>query len=137
MEKKLKHMEFVENVINRMNANSFAIKGWAITVLAALFALAARDTNYRFMLISYFALLIFWILDAYYLSQEKMFRGLYNAIVAQPDDAPVSFSMDASHYNTEDNRWHIVFWSKTLFPFYGLFIVISLVVMYLILKPSC
>lgn len=137
IEKKLKHMEFAENVINRMNANSFAIKGWAITVVSALFALAARDTNYRFVLISYFALLIFWVLDAYYLSQEKMYRGLYNAIVAQPDDAAVSFRMDASPYNTEKNRWYIVFWSKTLFPFYGLFIAISLVVTYFILKPTC
>ena len=41
MEKKLKHLEFIQNVILRMNNNSFLIKGWAITLISALFALAS------------------------------------------------------------------------------------------------
>jgi len=28
-----------------MNVNSFLLKGWAITLVAALFALAAKDAN--------------------------------------------------------------------------------------------
>ncbi len=32
---RLKHLEFVQNAITRMNANSFH-KGWTITIAAAL-----------------------------------------------------------------------------------------------------
>ncbi|WP_454803741.1 hypothetical protein [Mucilaginibacter phyllosphaerae] len=133
LEKKLKHLEFTENVINRMNSNSFAIKGWAVTVVSALFALAAKDTNYKFSLVSYAALLIFWIMDAYFLSQERMYRALYDTIVAQADDGHVSFNMNATIHDTGDNTWVNSFWSKTLLWFYSLFVAITLVVMYLIL----
>ena len=30
-EEQIKHLEFIQGIINRMNSNSFAIKGWAIT----------------------------------------------------------------------------------------------------------
>ena len=39
MEKKLKHLEFIQNAINRMASNSFIIKGWCITLIVGLFAL--------------------------------------------------------------------------------------------------
>jgi hypothetical protein len=136
IEKKLKHLEFAENVINRMNSNSFAIKGWAVTVVSALFALAAKDTNYKFALVSYAALLIFWIMDAYYLSQEKMYRALYEDIVLQDDNDPVNFNMNVGKYNSGDNTWSAAFWSKTMRWFYGLFIGITLLVMFLILKMA-
>lgn len=34
-EKKLKHLEFIQGVITRMNSNSFSIKTWMITIIAA------------------------------------------------------------------------------------------------------
>ena len=134
LEKKLKHLEFVENVINRMNSNSFAIKGWAVTVVSALFALSAKETDYRFAIVSYAALFIFWLMDAYYLAQERMYRALYEVIVAKADDAIVDFNMDVSAYHTGDSTWAAAFWSKTLLWFYGIFVAITLVVMYFILK---
>jgi hypothetical protein len=38
---KIKHLEFIQGVITRMNANSFQIKGWSVTITAALLALYA------------------------------------------------------------------------------------------------
>ena len=32
-ENKLKHLEFIQNIITRMNSNSFVIKGWSITLV--------------------------------------------------------------------------------------------------------
>jgi hypothetical protein len=45
MESKLKHLELVQGVINRMAGNSFILKGWSVTLTSALFALAAKDAN--------------------------------------------------------------------------------------------
>ena len=45
MDKKLKHLEMVQGVINRMASNSFMLKGWAVTLVAGIFALAGKDTD--------------------------------------------------------------------------------------------
>ena len=63
MEQKMKHLEFIQNVITRMNSNSFLIKGWAITLVSALFALAANGSNINYVLISYIVILVFWVLS--------------------------------------------------------------------------
>ena len=35
------------------NVNSFLLKGWAVTLISALFALAAKDANIRYVFITY------------------------------------------------------------------------------------
>jgi hypothetical protein len=35
----VKHLEFIQNAITRMATNSFWLKGWAVTLVAATFAL--------------------------------------------------------------------------------------------------
>ena len=71
---KLKHLEFIQNVINRMGYNSFLVKGWCITILAAFLAITANTGENRFVLLSFFPLICFWLLDSYYLQQERKFR---------------------------------------------------------------
>ncbi len=92
MEAKLKHLEFIQNVINRMAGNSATIKGWGITLVAALFALAAKDSNTSFVLIAYLSVLVFWGLDAYYLCKERGFRELYEDVSVKPENE-IDFSM--------------------------------------------
>jgi len=76
----IKHLEFIQNVITRMNTNSFQIKGWSIVIASALLAIYASTKNNYFFLVAVFPTLIFWFLDAYYLNQERKFRGLYNDV---------------------------------------------------------
>jgi len=76
----MKHLEFVQAVVTRMNTNSFQIKSWSVTILAALLAVYASTKNELFILISLIPTTIFWLLDAYYLMRERKFRGLYNDI---------------------------------------------------------
>ena len=45
MENKQKHLEFIQTTINRIAGNCFLLKGWAITLVAALFALSAKDAG--------------------------------------------------------------------------------------------
>lgn len=131
MDNKLKHLEFIQNVITRMNSNSFLIKGWAITLVSALFALAAKDANFKFVIISYIPIVIFWILDGFYISQERQYRDLYKEVAAKAENA-IDFNMDASGFCKGDRIWVAGVFSKTLLPFYGTSIVITLIVMFLI-----
>jgi hypothetical protein len=131
MENKIKHLEFIQNIITRMNSNSFILKGWTITLVSALFALAANDTNMNYVLVSYIAIPVFWILDGFYISQERQYRDLY-VDVAKKTQNEIDFSLDATEYNKGKNNWISGILSKTLIPFYGISIVATLIVMFLI-----
>jgi hypothetical protein len=131
MKQKLKHLEFIQNVITRMNSNSFLIKGWTITLVSALFALSANDANINYVLISYIVILVFWVLDGFYISIERQYRDLYND-VAQKTEEEIDFSMNTSIYKRGNRTWWNGIFSKTLWPFYGIIFVITLLVVFLI-----
>ncbi len=80
MEAKLKHLDMIQGVINRMASNSFVFKGWSITIIAGLSAFAAKDTNNRLLVLSVVATILFWLVDAYYLSLERAYRDLYDKV---------------------------------------------------------
>ena len=135
LEEKLKHLEFIQSTINRMSANSFHIKGWMITIVSALLAIFATTKNADFVLVAIFPTAIFWLLDAYYLTQERKFRGLYNDVAGVTDiPEPVkSFEMSTKAYKKGEYSYWDVFRSKTILPLH-LFLIIALVVLYLVLK---
>ena len=54
MENKIKHLEFIQTVITRMNQNSFQIKGWMITIVSALLALYASSGKQIYILVKIF-----------------------------------------------------------------------------------
>jgi len=122
----MKHLEFIQNVITRMNTNSFLIKGWMITLVSALFALAAKDADPRYVVVTYIAIPVFWALDAFYLAQERQYRALYNAVRIQES---TDFSMDASSYNTGRNAWLRTLWSKTIWGLYLTMLLVAVLVM--------
>ena len=113
MEEKIKHLEFVQNVITRMNANSFQLKGWAITIVSALLALYASSDKVLYIFVAIVPVIIFWCLDAFYLKQERLYRKLYKDIVE--DNNIQRFDMNASKYEV---CYCKVFWSKTIAGLY-------------------
>ncbi len=128
MENKQKHLEFIQAIISRMAGNLFFLKGWAITLLAALFALSTRDTNSDYMVIAYFLLIIFWILDGYFLSQERLFRALYDH-VRELNEKEINFSMDIKEYKKDKkNSWLYSMFSSTLLFFYAPLVIIIVLI---------
>lgn len=84
-EKKLKHMEFIQGVITRMNSNSFSIKTWMITIIAAFLAMYANGGNTTYFLMAAVPTFVFWLLDTYYLAMERQYRELYSKVKASND----------------------------------------------------
>jgi hypothetical protein len=124
----IKHLEMIQAVMTRMAQNSFTYKGWAITLVAGIFALAAGGgIGSRFALTALLPALVFWGLDGYYLRQERLFRKLYddvrNAEPADWQNAP--FSMETTPYAAEVAGWLAVCASRTLV---GLYLPITLIV---------
>lgn len=128
-ENKIKHLEFIQNVITRMNSNSFMIKGWCVTLVAALFALAAKDSEVKFAVIAYFIIPIFWILDGFFLATEKAFRKMYNQVRVKDEDE-IDFNMTPELVTICDLFCHGIF-TKTLLPFYGICLLATRAIIYL------
>jgi len=133
MENKRKHLEFIQNIISRMSGNLFFLRGWTITLITGLFAFsAAKGTSDTYVVLAYFLLIIFWILDGYFLSQERKFRCLYDD-VRKLEEKDIDFSMKTSKYTSErQNQWLGAMFSSTLLWFYIPLALAMLMILFLI-----
>lgn len=132
MEQRMKHLEMIQAIITRMSNSSFLIKGWAITLISALMALSAKDANVNFLVISFLVIIMFWVLDTFFLRQERLFRKLYDKVrILNPDD--IDFSMRTKEFENETDVCRCnVFFSETLLVFYGTLIIVLLAISYLL-----
>lgn len=133
MENKRKHLEFIQNIVSRMAGNLFFLRGWTITLITALLALFIKNDSPNYAIYFLLALvLVFWILDGYFLSQERMFRDLYNH-VRKLKEEEIDFSMDISEYKKyKKNTLIYTMFSPTLLVFYLPLIAAALFIVYLI-----
>lgn len=130
MDRKLKHLDFIQGVINRLSTNSFLLKGWSVVLVSALFALSANNSSVKFILLAYFPAIAFWALDGYFLALERDYRGLYER-VRKLDPDEIDFSMDTREVKTGITGWAKAFLSKTLVVFHGALIGAIIVVMFI------
>ncbi len=125
---KLKHLEFIQSVINRLSTNSFLLKGWSVVLVSALFALSANNSNVAFIMLAYIPAIVFWGLDGYFLSTERLYRALYEK-VRKMDNDDIDFSMDTRQLKGKSLTWMSATLSKTLIPFHGSLIIAIIIVM--------
>ena len=92
---RLKHLDIIQSVIGRLASNSFLIKGWAITVAAAVFGFALNSSNTLLVLAAVIPTLAFWGLDTYFLRSERLFRALYDEVRSN-DNRVAPFFMGAT-----------------------------------------
>ncbi|EHH1106548.1 hypothetical protein QTV35_004557 [Vibrio parahaemolyticus] len=90
------YLALIQGVISRMANNAFLIKGWSITLTAALLAVVGSlsssgslDKNLFFIVNSACLLGFIW-LDAYFYYNEKKYRELYD------------YARDMSRFKIED-----------------------------------
>ena len=118
-EEKMKHLEFIQATITRMNQNSFTIKGWMVTLVAALLALYASSSNKLYIAISIVPVIVFWFLDTCYLQIERKFRGLYDDVAGINGKVEVKdFSMHLTKYKGGKYAFIRCLFSRTIWPLY-------------------
>ena len=143
MENKIKHLEFIQSNIARMNQCSFNMKGWAIAILSALLAVYAASIedagkgNAIFILVAIVPTILFWFLDSYYLQQERKFRGIYNDVAEITEDSTrvvvKEFEFPLQKYCGCKYCFFKALFSKTEAPLY-LIMIIGIVVGYMFLR---
>ena len=128
MEKVVKHLEMTQAVINRLGSNSFQLKGWSMTLIVAAMVLIARyDLQNPCIILAFIIpILAFWILDGYFLWQERLFREVYDEIRQQDD---TDFKMDVmKHRDKPKCSWTSTIFSVTLVVFYLAEVLLTLLV---------
>ena len=134
MERKGKHLEFIQGTVNRLSTNSFLLKGWSVVLVSGPARPCVRPTSTSTSSTSPGSRPIaFWILDGYFLWQERLFRRLYDH-VRSLDEHDIDFSMDTSPYVAETTPWAGVCWSKTLVIFHGAVLATVVIVTLLVLN---
>lgn len=118
------HLQMIQGVIARMGQNSFSLKSWAVTLVAGLFALAAAGSQPKVALLALPPLLTFWLLDAYYLRQESLYRMLFDE-VRKRRGSGTDYSMDVSDFPV---RYSERFWSFSERFFYLPLLVLVLLI---------
>ena len=131
LQAKIAHLGFIQAIITRMGLNSFLLKGWSVTLVAAIFALAAKQADRRFVLLAFFPIAVFWLLDAFFLHQEKLFRSLYELVALGKVDSD-QFTLDTKGIKGVPGIAS-VFFSKTLRLFYGSLVGVILFAMFKLL----
>lgn len=132
-EQVVKHLEITQGVVNRLASNSFSIKGWSMAILAAAILFIARSNNiYSEYLILTFLIPLFgfWLLDGYFLWQERLFRGVYDDVRQQEK---TDFKMDIpAQFKKANNKWRNSIFSLTLGIFYSVEIVFIVTVFFIL-----
>jgi len=124
-----KEIDLIQACINRMANNSFMLKGWMVTLVAAIIALLSDKVS--LIVITSIAsgiILCFWYLDAFFLKTEKLYRRKYEWVIKVRLNGNSDFLYDLNPYNKkmwEDPNESIptlfrVMFTNTLIPFFGI-----------------
>jgi len=89
---RVKSLEFAQAIIIRMGTNSFAIKGWSIALATAIFVFTAKESHPRYAALAFLPAVVFWALDAYYMSLEHAYRDIYNQL-SDPKSGRVAYDL--------------------------------------------
>ena len=124
----------IQEIIKRMASNSLFIKGWSMSLTGVIIALAKKDYTPESierigMLIIIFNIL-FSLLDAYYLKQERIFRNEYNrkiGALANKSDADTLTIISRKQVKT--NFYNVIL-SISILPFYIVMLTIGVFVMF-------
>ncbi|MFZ1379548.1 MAG: hypothetical protein WAS56_07760 [Saprospiraceae bacterium] len=134
-EKMIKYLEFIQNIVSRLNSNSFQIKGLSITILSALLAVYSSNNNLKILILAIIPTFLLWLLDSYYLYQERLFRDLFKKIsnIESNKNEFKHFDLSISDIEKKTDKYLSAVFSKTTFVFYYS-IILVLIITYVILK---
>ena len=117
-EKVVEHLKIIQAVIDRLGRNSLWVKTWSLLLIVIGLILIAVHYIHRpyFSLILISFVLGFWMLDGYFLWQERLFRKVYDEVRVQSD---TGFQMDPlKHRGKSKCSWTSAIFSVTLVIFY-------------------
>lgn len=121
-----KEIDLIQACINRMAQNSLSCKSWCLTLIAGAFALVPENINKWYICVVMLCVdLCFWVLDSFYLLQERLYRDKYEWVIQKRLEGNRDFLYDLDpnneNMNLEDKKRNLmkVMISKSILPSYG------------------
>jgi hypothetical protein len=135
IEKKHKHLDYIQAVINRIANNSFLIKGWTITLVVGVLAFSTSNNfSCSYFIITFIPVFAFWTLDGYYLFQERLYRAKYKKVIKIEEDK-IDYDMVTDSLKGNGNTWIASIFSSTLVIFYST-LIFSIIIIIIFYKPK-
>ena len=126
-----KEIDLIQSCITRMANNSFLLKGWAVSIVAVVLALADKALDPALLsAVVLIPLVSFWYLDAFFLRTERMYRAMYKWVIDKRTmgDNALLYDLNPHRFVADVDSTHKTMWSITLRWFYGIPTVINIVV---------
>ncbi len=132
-----KEIDLIQNCIDRMSKNSFACKGWNLTLIAGVTALFTEEINRIYLIIIVMCInLCFWWLDSFYVLQEKKYREKYCWVIKNRKEGNEEWLYDLNpnnKYTVSNDQFNesqiSVAFTRTLMPMYGGITLLSILAM--------
>lgn len=118
-----KEIDLIQGCISRMANNSFLLKGWTISLIAIVLALADKALGPVLLsAVVLIPLIGFWYLDAFFLRIERMYRKMYAWVIKQrcAGDSSHLYDLNPHRFESEVDSIPRIMCSITLRCFYGL-----------------
>lgn len=126
-ETKSRHIDLIQATIGRMAQNSFFIKGWTITILVGLFVFLKSDNLKNNYIIYMLPIIGFWLLDSFYLWQERLYRNLYENVI-QNLEQKSDLKMSTQQFRASEKYYSAFFSITELLTYIPLLIVVILII---------
>lgn len=116
MENKIEHLKMIESIIERMAKNSFQLKGWAMTLVTLVGALSANDADKRFIILAFIPIIVFWLLDSFYLQQERRYKALYRE-TTEMNEKDINFNLNTRLVKYTNDEAKRICFCRCMFSF--------------------
>lgn len=77
------YLNILQGIITRMATNSANCKTWCVSLVSAILVVIADKNKPNYAWIALIPIVLFFLLDSYYLGQERSFREIYNNFVKE------------------------------------------------------
>lgn len=125
----------LQSIIARMASTSQQMKNWSVTIVTGFIAITSqlKEIGCLYYFVPALICAIFAYLDSYYLSQEKIFRKIYDRLSNIPVGSGVNYFKFDDEINKEKNNKENTtknsFRSSSIKPFYISMAVISIIIL--------
>lgn len=123
-------LTILQTVISRMATYSSSCKQFCVAIVSAILVVSFDKERPEATVVGFLAVLMFCLLDAYYLSIERDFRSIYNSFVEKLHAGTADTTVFAMKLPTErGHRMKNTFKALLSFSVFGFYGVIALAIL--------
>ncbi len=134
----IQYLQMLQNNISRMSTTSAIFKGFSATIVAGIAMISYQHQHTIVIILSFVPVIIFAILDSYYLKLERKMRYIYSLVIEGKHVADFNMEIIVEKKDYKRARLRVVdiVKSPSIYIFYPAMIIILIVVLVLRVKGS-